>query len=163
MREIAYIPSDTGWFDGWIVEFKTAAGSVQVLNVHLRPAISDRGSWISGYLSTGDDRLREMELFHRHRHRQSGLPLVVVGDFNDHEDSAVVKWLQRKGMVNALPEFDRYTPTWRWRSGIISFSRRMDHLVYSPELYCCSARVIEAGASDHYPVEAVFTLSGAAR
>jgi endonuclease/exonuclease/phosphatase family metal-dependent hydrolase len=47
MREIAYIPSDTGWFDGWIVEFKTAAGPVQVLNVHLRPAISHRGSWVS--------------------------------------------------------------------------------------------------------------------
>jgi hypothetical protein len=36
-RDVAYIPSETGWFDGWIVEFATAAGPVQVLNVHLRP------------------------------------------------------------------------------------------------------------------------------
>src|SRR4051812_37475369 len=23
-REVAYVPSDTGWFDGWIVEFQTS-------------------------------------------------------------------------------------------------------------------------------------------
>jgi endonuclease/exonuclease/phosphatase family metal-dependent hydrolase len=34
-REVAYIPSDTGWFDGWIMSFETAKGPVQVLNVHL--------------------------------------------------------------------------------------------------------------------------------
>src|SRR5687767_9406268 len=37
--EVAYIPSKTGWFDGWIVQFGTAAGAVQVLNVHLRPPV----------------------------------------------------------------------------------------------------------------------------
>jgi endonuclease/exonuclease/phosphatase (EEP) superfamily protein YafD len=47
-REVAYIPSETGWFDGWIMEFETAAGPVQVLNVHLRPPVSDSGSWVSG-------------------------------------------------------------------------------------------------------------------
>jgi hypothetical protein len=25
-REVAYIPSETGWFDGWIMRFETAAG-----------------------------------------------------------------------------------------------------------------------------------------
>jgi endonuclease/exonuclease/phosphatase family metal-dependent hydrolase len=140
------------------MEFKTAVGAVQVLNVHLRPAISDSGSWIRGYLTTADDRLREIERFYNKR--RPGLPTVVVGDFNDREDSPVIGWLKSKGMVNALPEFDRSTPTWRWRYGVVSFSRRMDHVVYSQELRCCSARVIQAGASDHYPVEAVFAKSG---
>lgn len=161
MQEVAHIPSDTGWFDGWIMEFKTAVGAVQVLNVHLRPPISESGSWISGYVSTGDDRLREMERFYSQR--RADLPMVVVGDFNDRDDSSVITWLKREGMANALPEFDRYTPTWQWRSGIFSFSRRMDHIVYSPELRCCSARVIQAGASDHYPVEAVFSKSDLTR
>ena len=160
-HEVAHIPSDTGWFDGWIMEFKTAAGPVQVLNLHLRPPISDSGSWISGYLSTGDDRLREMERFYNHR--RADLPMVVVGDFNDREHSRVIEWLENQGMVNALPEFDRSTPTWQWRYGIVSLSRRMDHIVYSPQLRCCSARVIRAGASDHYPVEAVFARSDATR
>jgi hypothetical protein len=36
-REVAYIPSETTWFDGWIMQFETAIGAVQVINVHLRP------------------------------------------------------------------------------------------------------------------------------
>jgi endonuclease/exonuclease/phosphatase family metal-dependent hydrolase len=33
----------------------------------------------------------------------------------------------------------------------------MDHVLYSPEFDCAAARVIPAGASDHFPVEAVLT------
>ena len=82
--------------------------------------------------------------------------MLVASDFNDREHNAVIQWLRSKGMINALPEFDRRTPTWHWRASVVSLSRRMDHVVYAPELYCCSARVIRAGASDHFPVEAVF-------
>ena len=161
VREAAYIPSETGWFDGWIMAFETAIGPVQVLNVHLHPSVSDSGNWVSGYLTTGDDRLREMERFFGAR--QAGLPTLVVGDFNARENSSVVRWLEDKGMRNALPEFDRRTPTWQWHSRGISFSRRIDHMVYSTELHCCSARVLRAGASDHFPVEAVFAKPATTR
>ena len=156
-REIAYVPSDTGWFDGWIMAFTTALGPVQVLNVHLRPPVSDRGSWVSGYLSTGDDRLREIQRFYARR--VSEVPLLVTGDFNDGENSAALRWLEKREMVNALPQFDYKTPTWQWHTSLITLKRRMDHIVYSPELRCCSARVISAGASDHFPVEAVFVAA----
>lgn len=36
---------------------------------------------------------------------------------------------------------------------------RKDHSVYSPELLCCSARVLRADASDHFHVEAVETVT----
>lgn len=152
--EVAYIPSQTGWFDGWIMKFETPVGPVQVLNVHLRPPVSDGGSWVSGYFSTRDDRVHEIELFYDKRTR--GLPTLVVGDFNDTEGSRAVKKLEAEGFTNALAQFDRSTPTWRWRYGAISLKRRMDHILFSPGLECCSARVIPAGASDHLPVEAVF-------
>lgn len=154
-QEVAYIPSDTGWFDGWIMKFDTAAGPVQVVNVHLRPPVSDRGSWISGYFSTGDDRLREMQRFYAKC--EPGLPTLAAGDFNDSEHSAVVAWLKKQDLSNALPQFDRYSPTWHWNSGMVSLHRRMDHILYSPQLHCCEARVLKAGASDHFPVEAVFS------
>jgi hypothetical protein len=156
-RDVAYVPSKTGWFDGWIQSFDTSIGPVQVLNVHLRPPVSDSGGWISGYLFTGDDRVREMERFYGER--KGGLPMLVVGDFNDGESSPVIDWLKEKGMADGLPQFDRKTPTWEWRTSAVTLRRRMDHIVYSPELHCCSARVIRAGASDHFPVEGVFTAS----
>jgi len=154
-HEIAYIKSDTGWFDGWIMAFDTKTGPVQVLNVHLRPPVSDSGSWVSGYLSTGDDRLREMDRFYEKR--ATDLPIIVTGDFNDGQNSPVLRWLEKRNLINALPEFDSSTPTWQWNYRGLRLSRRMDHIVYSPALRCCAAQVIQAGASDHFPVQAVFT------
>jgi endonuclease/exonuclease/phosphatase (EEP) superfamily protein YafD len=160
--EITYLPSDTGWFDGWIMGFLTDAGPVQVLNVHLRPPVSDRGSFgVSGYLFTGDDRQREMRRFYAAG--RADLPMVVAGDFNDTETSGVLRWLKSKGMRNALSEFDRSTPTWQWQTSLITLRRRMDHIVYAPELYCYEARVIKGGASDHYPVVGVFGKRAEAR
>jgi endonuclease/exonuclease/phosphatase family metal-dependent hydrolase len=152
-REVAYIPSETTWFDGWIMQFETAIGAVQVINVHLRPPISDRGSWVSGYFTTDDDRRLEMEKFYARRESQT--PTVVLGDFNDGESSAVVRWLEGKGLRNALPQFDRYHPTWQWQTSVVTLKRRMDHIFYSPEFDCAAARVIPGGASDHFPVEAI--------
>lgn len=154
-REVAYIPSETTWFDGWIMKFETALGPVQVINVHLRPPISDRGSWVSGYFTTDDDRQLEMEKFHARREPQT--PTVILGDFNDGENSAVVRWLKGKGLSNALPQFDRYNPTWQWQTSVVTLKRRMDHIFYPPEFDCTAARVIPAGASDHFPVEAILT------
>jgi endonuclease/exonuclease/phosphatase (EEP) superfamily protein YafD len=88
--------------------------------------------------------------------RKTGLPTLVVGDFNDTQKSAAIKWLKRQGMTNALPQFDRHSDTWEWRAGPIRLHRRMDHVLYSPELNCCAAEVIHTGASDHFPVAATF-------
>jgi endonuclease/exonuclease/phosphatase family metal-dependent hydrolase len=150
------VPSYSGWFDGWIMSFQTTVGNVQVLNVHLRPPVSDRGSWVSGYLSTGDDREREIKQFYARR--QNGVPMIVAGDFNDGEGSGVLRWLQGQGMRNALPQFDSDTPTWEWRVSGITLRRRMDHIVYATDLHCYQARVVKGGASDHYPVIGLFGM-----
>lgn len=156
--EVAYIPSDSNWFDGSIRFFHTAAGPVQVLNVHLCPPVSDPGSFgVSGYFGTGDDRLREMERFTAPL--RPNVPTLIVGDFNDHENSPVMDWLADKRYQNALSQFDRRSLTWRWRYGLVSLRRRMDHIVYSPALHCYTAAVVPAGASDHFPVVAVFGKS----
>lgn len=154
-KEVAYIPSETGWFDGWIMKFETVLGPIQVINVHLRPPISDGGSWVSGYFTTKDDRRLEIERFYSKREPHT--PTLVLGDFNDGESGAAVRWLQSQGMLNSLPQFDRYDPTWEWKTSLGKLKRRMDHILYSRELDCSAARVVPAGASDHFPVEAIFT------
>jgi vancomycin resistance protein VanJ len=156
-HEVAYIPSNTGWFDGWIMSFETAKGPVQVLNVHLHPPMSESGSWVSGYLTTRDDRLAEIERDFAKRDPQQAT--LVMGDFNDSEKSPAVEWLEKNKMANALPEFDSYTKTWEWKTSVVTLKRRMDHILYSPELHCCSAQVLREGASDHFPVQAIFSQS----
>lgn len=154
-HEVAFIPSDSGWFDGWIMKFETAIGPVQVINVHLRPPYSDSGSFVSGYFTTSDNRCDEMQKFYAARDPQH--PTLVMGDFNDTEGSDVLRWLEGQGLTNALPQFDRKSPTWTWRTSLVTLKRRMDHIFYSPALDCAAAQVIPAGASDHFPVEAILT------
>lgn len=154
-NEVAYVPSNTGWFDGWIMSFNTAEGPVQVLNVHLKPAVSDAGSFTpSAYFSTRDDRLKEIQRFFDSR--RPDLPTLVVGDFNDTEKSAALKWLKAQGLANSLPEFDHRSPTWEWKVSFITLHRRMDHILYSSQLHCCAAAVAHVGESDHFPVTAMF-------
>ena len=110
---------------------------------------------MSGYLTTRDDRRREMERFYNAREMRT--PTLVMGDFNDGESSAVVRWLERRGLVNALPQFDRDSPIWKWHTSVVTLKRRMDHILYTTELDCAAARVIPVGASDHFPVEALLS------
>jgi endonuclease/exonuclease/phosphatase (EEP) superfamily protein YafD len=116
--------------------------------------VSDRGGWVSGYFNTRNDRVAEIERFTQYAKRD--VPLIVAGDFNDSENSSVAEWLKKHGLTNALPQFDRSTPTWHWNYHGIPLNRRMDHIMYSPDLHFGGAQVIKAGPSDHFPVLAWF-------
>ncbi|MBA3684276.1 MAG: hypothetical protein H0W72_03440 [Planctomycetes bacterium] len=132
----------------------TPLGPVQFLGVHLRPAMGATGFTVSAYLSTDTVRANEIAV---HAAELAGdQPAIVLGDFN--EDGEPIAWLERRGFTNALPEYDRSTPTWRWQTRLVELYGRYDHLCYSRHLDCCAARVIDAGASDHFPVVGVFTL-----
>ncbi|MFH1730084.1 MAG: endonuclease/exonuclease/phosphatase family protein [Planctomycetota bacterium] len=155
VKEIAYVLPEAGWFPGWIVEVETPVGSVQILNVHLRPAVSDRGSFTPGsYYSTKATRLDEIRWFYARLNAKGAA--VVLGDFNEDDSGRAVQWLRANGMNDALRQFDRDAHTWRWRTSVGTVYDRLDHILYSPRLHCFSARVIKAGASDHLPVVAVF-------
>ena len=109
------------------------------------------------YFTTRDDRLLEIERFYNQRNPH--LPLFVVGDFNDGEDSRAVRFLEDRGLVNALPLFDRRTPTWKWKTSVVTLRRRMDHVLFPREFECVNAKVLPAGGSDHFPVAAEFAGS----
>jgi endonuclease/exonuclease/phosphatase family metal-dependent hydrolase len=162
-RDVAWIDSETGWFGAWIMKFETPAGPVQMMNVHLRPPFKGRGKMavVRGYLFTSNDGLREMEYFFSRL--DPNVPLIVLGDFNDTEQSRAVRFLMRKGFKNALRQFDRSTPTWVWRTRTVTLRRRLDHILYSPELDCTSARVHRIGPSDHFPVEAIISRKARSR
>lgn len=156
-KTLAYVPSNTGWFDGWIMTLPTDVGDVQVLNVHLQPQVDDDGKFsLSGLLSSDARHEKEIQRFHAAIDSgANALPLMVVGDFNEGESGAALKFLQCEGFTNALPEFDRCTPTWAWNFGLITWRMRLDHVVYDG-LHCYEAKVLKVGASDYLPVLAVF-------
>jgi endonuclease/exonuclease/phosphatase (EEP) superfamily protein YafD len=143
-----------GWFPALRVVTQTPVGPVQALVVHLHPPVTEDGSWVRGYTSTG--RVRHSEVAHWLPALEPGLATLVVGDFNEGTSGPAVQELERQGLRTALPEFDPRAKTWHWPVGPLQLSAQFDHVAYSAQLDPLTARVEPRGQSDHFPVVAEF-------
>jgi len=155
ITEEEWIESDVGWFPAWRFVVDAPIGEVQLLDVHLRPPVSDSGSWVAGYVSTGPFRLQEIEAFSSSL--RTDLPTIVAGDFNENERGDAIDWLEARGYTSVLPEFDANAVTWQWALPLATLRARLDHIMVGPGLVAHAAAVIEAGRSDHWPVVAEVT------
>ena len=154
----AYVdPVGDGWFPAWVVVVDSPLGEVQVLNVHLRPPLSDSGSVVSGYFSTPPIREKEIKRFHEEL--DPALPTLVVGDFNESGGDAL-SFLEERGMISGLKRFDTPQDTWRWNTSIGEVGSQLDHIVHDKRLQPLNVRVLKAGRSDHLPVLGTFQLEG---
>lgn len=152
--EVTHVsPSDGGFFFAWRVVVHAPGGDLQALNVHLRPQVTDDGSFVRGHFATGHLRRREMT-----RHAATlagGMPTIIAGDFNEADEGDAVALARGLGMTSALGMFDRDATTWRWPIGPFTLRQRLDHVMFSTGAFeCLHARVMVAGASDHLPVVA---------
>lgn len=152
-----YLEPDAGWFPGWLLAVETPIGEVQFLDVHLRPPVSDSGSWVTGQFSTRKVRANEIEGFWKAV--DADVPVIVAGDFNEGADGRAVQFLADKGMRSALAQVDPKADTWHWPLKVGELSSMLDHIVYDARLSLLRADVHELGRSDHYPVVAEFTLA----
>ena len=122
--------------------------------MHLRPPVSDSGSWVSGQFSTRKIRRQEIEGFWASVDAAS--PVIVAGDFNENANGRAVTWLGDHGLRSALAQVDANADTWHWPTRVGELTAMLDHIVYDPRLSLLSAEVRTLGDSDHYPVVADF-------
>jgi endonuclease/exonuclease/phosphatase (EEP) superfamily protein YafD len=129
------------------LEIDAPFGRVQLLNLHLRPAI-DRGSWIRGYFTTPPLRMREIAAFWPHVRR--GVPTIVAGDFNEEAGAGVLAFLAARGLARVVPDGPR---TWHYVDGTHEvLALDIDHVAIGAELEGKDAHVLDVGTSDHRPV-----------
>lgn len=147
-------PTEGGWFPAWRVVVDTELGPIQVLNVHLRPMLSDSGSVVSGYFTTPP--LREAQIERYHAYLNPNMPTLVVGDFNEGSGGRAIAYLADRGFRTALPEFGGSQKTWHWPTSVGTVSAQLDHIVYDEQLEPMDVRVVPMGRSDHLPVWGVF-------
>lgn len=149
-----YISNEVGWFPGWLLLFETPLGEIQVLNLHLKPGINDKGK--AGFLALEFFKaqklhIKELTLFMKHL--KPGTPTLLLGDLNENDNSKAIKWLRKKmGYTDALRLFDKHSRTWEW--GILR--GRYDHILFDNSLKCTFAKVYHQGVSDHFPVVGSF-------
>jgi endonuclease/exonuclease/phosphatase (EEP) superfamily protein YafD len=157
LSDARYLEPDAGWFPAWLATVQSPLGAVQLLNVHLRPPVSDSGSWVVGQFSTRSVRRAEIEGFWDAV--DPDLPVVVVGDFNEGADGQAIDFLGEHGLRSALAQTASDADTWHWRTRFGELTAMLDHIVYDPRLSLLQVSVDEDSGSDHYPVVADFSLA----
>jgi endonuclease/exonuclease/phosphatase family metal-dependent hydrolase len=156
VTSIRYLLPKGDWFPAWLVRVDSPLGPMRVLQVHLRPPISDGGSWVWGYLTTDQYRLDEMR--HFAASLQGSIPTVILGDFNE-KNSKAVAYVRQLGFTSALERFSPRAHTWRWQTSVMVLRHTLDHVFVSPELVAVKGRALDVGRSDHLPVVATVQLS----
>jgi len=157
LERITFRRTDAGWFPACIATVNTPAGAVRLVSVHLRPPVSDNGSFASGYFTTPPVRRSEIQEIHDAA-ADGTVPVVFVGDFNESRGGGAVRYLSKQGYRSALRQHAPQASTWHWQYGLIPLSGQLDHVMHDASLECLDARVLRRGASDHCPVLATFRL-----
>lgn len=148
-------PPAGGLFFAWRAVVDTPLGRIQVFNVHLRPPMSDGGSWVVGFWSTRDDRRREIE--HHLEAYDPKLPTLFVGDFNEEGDGKAIALLKDRGFTDAIAAFHGNKSTWSWQvRGGVTLRFQLDHILHDMSLVPISSAIADAGRSDHKPIWADF-------
>lgn len=146
------LPSPIGWFPAWVLVVQTPQGPLQLLNLHLKPPYAERGGFLVGAFTTGDERLEELDVYLSFL--DPGLPTVVLGDFNEQRGPSLAL-LQGLGFSDALPAG---VDTWRWRVAGVQIDAALDHIFGTPDLRVVSVEVQDLGRSDHLPVMVGFVV-----
>ncbi len=146
----------TGWFPAQRLVVDTSFGSLQILNVHLRPAI-DGGSWIKGFMTTPPLRRREIEAYWKQL--APDVMTVIAGDFNEDPTGTALAFLEQH-KLSRVPTTG--PTTWRYRMTTKNGTSDMlkldiDHVMIDGKLAASDAEVIDAGESDHRPVVVTIT------
>jgi endonuclease/exonuclease/phosphatase family metal-dependent hydrolase len=148
------LPSVAGPFFAWRIVVDTPRGRLQLLNVHLRPPMSDGGSWVVGFFTTRED--RERELAWHVAALDPTLPTVIAGDLNEAADGLAIRHAAAHGYEDAIARFAGSRPTWRWPlRGLGSrweLRFQLDHILHDRRLVATAAGIVDRGRSDHFPV-----------
>jgi vancomycin resistance protein VanJ len=142
---------ERGWFPSERLVVEAAFGALQILNVHLRPAI-DGGSWFKGFMTTPPLRRREIEAYWRRLARD--LPTIIAGDFNEDPSGSAIAFLSRQGLARvptAGPTTWHYEHTVGGKTNDL-LRMDIDHVMVDRTLIGRDGRVLDAGTSDHRPV-----------
>lgn len=147
---VEQLPSVGGPFFALRIVIDAPGGRIQLLDVHLRPPMSDGGSWVVGFFSTRDVREREMS-WHAQR-LDPTLPTVIAGDFNEEGDGLALAVTDRLGYTDAVAQWAGKTRTWEWPVGSLTLRFQLDHILHDARFTTTGAGIVEAGRSDHKPV-----------
>ena len=149
IREEHFTPSPHGWFPAWRLIIDTPRGALQVFNLHLRPPLSARGTFLDRFTITAKHRVKEITSYFQHV--DPAIPALFAGDFNEDAQGGAIAFLRKNGYRDVMGDILPDTPTWRWDTPMGKVHWQLDHVVYGRGLRARTVKVLQAGRSDHLP------------
>jgi endonuclease/exonuclease/phosphatase family metal-dependent hydrolase len=151
------LPSPVGWFPANRLVVESESGPIEILNVHMRPQISESGSWVAGHFSTGGLRKREIDSYTPSFRR--GLPTIVAGDFNEDVGGDALDALGDLGFETGFEAIGPKKKTWHYTAYSIPLAMTLDHVAFEREHFeAVAVEVLEGGRSDHQPVKVTLRM-----
>lgn len=140
-----------GWFPAARLVVVASFGALQILNVHLRPAV-DGGNWIKGFMTTPPIRKREIEAYWKQL--AMDVPTIIAGDFNEDATGLAIGFLEGQGLTRTAttgPTTWRYETTSNGKSAEM-LKMDIDHVMVDKRLETSDGHVLDVHGSDHRPV-----------
>ena len=151
LEEDGVLASSVGWFPAQRARLRAPFGPVELLNVHLRPAVAGPEGWMAVHRATRPDRKKEVEAYLAAL--PAGAATLIVGDFNELPEGDLFQSLTAAGFDSALPRARTTSATWRWEGTTPLLEAQLDHVTYTSSMFeLVSASVGRGGNSDHVPV-----------
>lgn len=146
---VKVLENRVGWFDGLYSQLRIDSVHVDLMNVHLKPGLNERGKvgfLAHEYFSVGNTNRNELQNFLGQI--DSAQKIIMGGDFNEGSFSKTLRKLKKNhGYINTCRFSKKLQHTWRW--GI--FKAHFDHILLK-NLSSARTQILHLGRSDHLPV-----------
>ena len=156
-----------GFFGTQIAVLDVAGQPVQLLNVHLQPALPKRGDGPLQIAQTvfAMERVRAQEMQRILDEHSAEIPALMLGDFNTLSILGVISTTHDAGFLDTAPQVidspDTKHPTWHWRLPSDTVRYRIDYILHSHHWQTTAHEVLYEGSSDHFPVLAALRWKAA--
>ncbi|NUP04872.1 MAG: hypothetical protein HOW73_02300 [Polyangiaceae bacterium] len=148
IREDLLIPSPVAWFPAQRLVAETPSGPIQLVNVHLRPAVANADDWMRIHVETRADRKKEVAAYVSELAPDT--PTIIAGDFNERPEGDLFGLLREHRFDSALPAAHVDKVTWRWAGTTPPLEHQLDHIAFETDAFeLVSADVRPGGHSDH--------------
>jgi len=120
LENVQFVEPKHGFFGTYVADVSAGGKTVQIVNVHLQPAIPKDGAGaaaiIALYQKTEATRAKEMERIGELLAKDR--PVVVLGDFNSLPGGAAMTLLTGRGFKDSFAEAnpaEKQATTWHWK------------------------------------------------
>jgi endonuclease/exonuclease/phosphatase family metal-dependent hydrolase len=155
LKGVTFVEPRFGFFGAFVAEVEFQQLSIQIVSVHLQPAIPKgdeglRGIWRL-FQDMEDIHVQEIERLYESVAKDKAA--IVLGDFNSLPTLNAPAFLKEKGLTDSFAAVNKDSDrqaTWHWRQNGVDYRFRLDYIFHSAQISTTESRIVKREASDHY-------------